>query len=369
MHKDPALDLVGWFTLTPLTGPTPALIPLHNQFLSHNEAALLLAFHLSELSNSDSPSGVSAKLPLTVYETVQELEHAGGTEQAENMASAMQIDGEEAIPFRLRSAHYSIETGETEMIGINYVAKGGGNASLTSSEAPASKQSRSSSSKLSSSQKLRGRNVLNGSTGSTDDSTQQNAAQAETRDDLVLNPSEADLVASLGTRLNSVRMLASRIELIQRFLSALPPTILSDPKFADQHLQEKELFHVRSIAALLKQLFLLTPSTPTSILDVPTPASSAPATPQYTILSASLAQTNDTTLVDMLSNLTNTLQATSEMGRNFATIDSARHQARSKKGVGAGGFGGNGFGALNSGSNANLLDEGYDGDVATPFFS
>lgn len=48
----------------------------------------------------------------------------------------MQIDGEEQFSnIRFRELPYSVETGEAEMISVDYVARGGGNA--TAVEAPA----------------------------------------------------------------------------------------------------------------------------------------------------------------------------------------------------------------------------------------
>lgn len=86
---------------------------------------MFLAFHPSLLN-----SAVGAKLPLTIYETAYEGENAGEGDKA------MQIDGEEHISnIRFRELPYSVETGEAEMISVDYVARGGGNA--TAVEAPA----------------------------------------------------------------------------------------------------------------------------------------------------------------------------------------------------------------------------------------
>lgn len=43
----------------------------------------------------------------------------------------MQVDGEEqALSIRFRELPYSIETGDAEMIGVDFVARGGGNATV-----------------------------------------------------------------------------------------------------------------------------------------------------------------------------------------------------------------------------------------------
>src|SRR2546421_7477230 len=121
VHKIPALELVGWFTLCPETGPTAALMPIQNQVTRFcNESALLLAFHPSTISNSNA-LGSNGKLPLTVYETTIESDHGKGE-------GAMQVDSEDNTTIKFRPVPYTIETDETEMIAIDYVAKGAGSA-------------------------------------------------------------------------------------------------------------------------------------------------------------------------------------------------------------------------------------------------
>lgn len=121
VHKSPALDLVGWFTVTPTSGPSPVQLPIHEQILrDHNETALLLAFHSSELKNTSSTVG---KLPITVYESVYE----GDT--ADDGDKSMQIDDQHKdMTLKFRPVPYSVETGEAEMISVDSVATSGGTA-------------------------------------------------------------------------------------------------------------------------------------------------------------------------------------------------------------------------------------------------
>jgi COP9 signalosome complex subunit 6 len=86
----------------------------------YNESALFLAFHPSQLGQV-SESG--AKLPLTIYESIFEGDNAVDADRA------MQLDGEEqGIHIRFRALPYSIETSDAEMISVDFVARGGGNA-------------------------------------------------------------------------------------------------------------------------------------------------------------------------------------------------------------------------------------------------
>lgn len=117
----PALDLFGWFTVIPPSGPESAQLPIHHQILrDYNETALLLGFHPSSIAETSATRG---KLPLTIYESVYEGEKASDGDKS------MQIDGQEpSLTIKFRELPYSIETGEAEMISVDFVARGGGNA-------------------------------------------------------------------------------------------------------------------------------------------------------------------------------------------------------------------------------------------------
>ena len=124
VHLAPALELVGWFTTTPVTGPEGVHVPIHQQILhTYNETAVLLAFHPSSVLEG---AAVGGKLPLTIYESMYE----------NNEGQGMEIDGAEApLELKFRELPYSVETGEAEMIGVDFVARGGGNATAIESAA------------------------------------------------------------------------------------------------------------------------------------------------------------------------------------------------------------------------------------------
>ena len=118
VHQAPVLELLGWFTTTAVTGPEIVHLGVHKQILrSYNETAVLLAFHPSSVLEG----AVGGKLPLTIYESVQESSEIGDR--------SMEIDGQEAqLDLKFRELPYSVETGEAEMISVDFVARGGGNA-------------------------------------------------------------------------------------------------------------------------------------------------------------------------------------------------------------------------------------------------
>ena len=123
VHQDPPLELMGWFTLTPVTGPEALHVPIHEQILKLNETAVLLAFHPSGVLEG---AAVGAKLPLTIYESLYESGEAGDRN--------MDIDGQDSqLDIRFRELPYSVETGEAEMISVDAVARGASNATAEDS--------------------------------------------------------------------------------------------------------------------------------------------------------------------------------------------------------------------------------------------
>jgi COP9 signalosome complex subunit 6 len=128
VHKQPALDLVGWFTLGPRSGPAPHVLPIHTRISElYTEAPLLVLFHPQDAFSEATAAG---KLPLTLYEPI-----------SENVASdpndkAMDIDGAvKAKSTKFKELVYTIETGEAEMISVDFVARGGGNATAVEGSA------------------------------------------------------------------------------------------------------------------------------------------------------------------------------------------------------------------------------------------
>ena len=115
------MELVGWFTTAPASGPESVHVPIHQQVLhTFNETAVLLAFHPSSVLQGVTVGG---KLPLTIYESVYESGESG------DRNSSMEIDGAETpLDLKFRELPYGVETGEAEMISVDFVARGGGNA-------------------------------------------------------------------------------------------------------------------------------------------------------------------------------------------------------------------------------------------------
>jgi COP9 signalosome complex subunit 6 len=155
VHKDPPLELMGWWTLAPRSGPPQEIMGIHRYIMeNYNESALLLAFHPDAVKQSDASGGSApgVKLPLTIYESVYE------SNKSEGDADKMQVEGEaatgESLQLRLREMPYDIATGEAEMIGVDFVARGGGNATAINDQFASAHGSKEASGK--------GKEVVNG---------------------------------------------------------------------------------------------------------------------------------------------------------------------------------------------------------------
>ncbi|KAJ5512386.1 JAB1/Mov34/MPN/PAD-1 [Penicillium fimorum] len=278
VHKDPPLDLVGWWSTAPSTGPNDAHLPLHRQILQdYNESAVFLAFHPSQLQDSGSNGG---KLPLTVYESV----HEGQT--APDASKDMQVDGEEAVPnIKFRELPYSVETGESEMIGIDTIVQASGTASLNATQEPTKRAQQT-------------------------EQTESNKQSSQVE----LSQEEEELIASLSTRLNAVRTLESRVSLIKSYLSSLSEADFSSDRSKDNTSTTK-LSHpiLRNINSLLSHLSILSPSE------------------QSTFSTEVLSQSNDVLLISLLGQLGDNVKAMRELGRKSAVVQTARHVATARK--------------------------------------
>jgi COP9 signalosome complex subunit 6 len=92
VHKSPALELVGWFTIAPTSGPQPHHLPIHQQILhTYNESAVLLAFHPSVLLTMQQPVENYLSPSTSVFEGESPAGQAGGDGD-----KAMQMEGQEA---------------------------------------------------------------------------------------------------------------------------------------------------------------------------------------------------------------------------------------------------------------------------------
>jgi len=188
---------------------------------------------------------------------------------------------------------------------VDFVARGGGNAmAVEGTDKP----------KLGGIQQENGKKQTNMAKQS---SREGGETEAETS---ALSREDEDVIASLTTRLNAVKTLQSRINLLKSYLSSLPPSSI-DPSAtttsdgtSSTHPQIA-LSHpvLRNISALLSSLNLLTPQDPSTFAI------------EY------LSQENDVILVSLLGQLGRSIQEIRDLSQKVAIIQKMRHSKTQSK--------------------------------------
>lgn len=296
VHKDRRLDLVGWYTLLPPSGPSPTILPIHSQMLEgFNESAVLLGFHPEEVLKSS----VGGKLPLTIYESNYEVDDSKAEQDGEDKTMD---DGEATLKLRFRELTYSVETEETEMISMNYVATGGRTAA-----AAAAKEERPSRS-IESNGKGKRRLVEN-----KDD---YGMYELPTEDLTLLTRAEDETIASLTTKVNAIKMLHSRIQLLTAYLEKLPPSYVNGETTEtgadsmDTDFITPSLPVLRQIQALVSRLDLVIPSDRDSFEN------------------EVLHETNDVNVIGLLNTIMQSVDQARDVGKKFGVVESYKSSSR-----------------------------------------
>ncbi|KAI0598303.1 COP9 signalosome complex subunit 6 [Biscogniauxia sp. FL1348] len=291
IHKSPQLDLVGWYTLLPKSGPTPSILPIHSWILSeHNESSLLLGFHPEEAVDHSA----SSRLPLTIYESNYEVDEPK-PDQGEDKEMR---DGEPPLKLKFRELPYSVETGEAEMISMDFVARGAGNATAIQPR----EQKKPMGSAIDSDPKGKRRaDVL--------DRVEKDVGAEEH----ALSREDEEMIAALTAKANSIKMLQSRINLLATYLERLPPSYLSgETTVAPPGGQHSTPSHtiLRSIQALVNRLSLIVPS-------------AAEAYAQEM-----LSEANDVHLMELLNDVMQSVSEARSVGKKFSVVEGAKSHSR-----------------------------------------
>ncbi|KAI1763731.1 hypothetical protein GGR53DRAFT_467010 [Hypoxylon sp. FL1150] len=292
MHKSPQLDLVGWYTVLPKSGPTPSILPIHSWILSeHNESSLLLAFHPEEAVQRAAGS----KLPLTVYESNYEADEP----KAEQGEDKEMQDGDPPLKLKFRELPYSVETGEAEMISMDFVARGAGNATVVEPR----EQKRAAAK----------------SVAETDPKGKQPVKAPETQgkdhdlQELVLSREDEEMIAALTAKANAIKMLQSRVDLLSTYLERLPPSYLSPNNATNlapgQHTTPSHAI-LRSIQALVNRLSLLVPAD----------------TKAYE--QEMLSEANDVQLMELLNDVMHSVTEARDVGRKYGIVENAKGHSK-----------------------------------------
>ncbi|WPH02966.1 Hypothetical protein R9X50_00583800 [Acrodontium crateriforme] len=278
VHKVPALDLVALFMIAPVDGPQAAHVPVMTQVqrLASTDSLMLLLFHPEMV---DALQG--GRLPISLFESVQELEG-------------------EKMSLRFRELTFEVETGEAEMIGVDFVAKGGGNATSVAKNSSVKGEAGSSQA-----QKV---------------SKGKSKAKEKDEDDMdgsgsfvsVLSPEDEELIATLTAKANAIKMLNQRINLIRSYLTSLPASYLSDSSSTQTPAENTNYRLLRSVKAMLSRLPLLASPIPDS--DTLTKQDTS------NIKTAADQEKQDVHLTSLLAALTRSVAEAQAMGSKFAIV-------------------------------------------------
>ncbi|KAL6704868.1 hypothetical protein ACN47E_007551 [Coniothyrium glycines] len=332
VHKQPQLDIVGWFTLGPTSGPEPHILPIQSHISDlYTESPLLVLFHPEDAISEATAAG---KLPLTVYEAISVNTRSDPNDKA------MDIDGVvQAKSTKFRELVYSIETGEAEMISVDFVARGGGNATAVegSTNAQGSKVDTGKVDDVSGKRTTRGKQKEK-------EQEKEKEKDAHIDESAILTAEDDEILSTLTAKMNAIRMLGRRILLLRAYLDTLPPSYLSDPLLPVNSTataqQPLPLDHtvLRSISAMLARINILAP----------------PDSGAFTL--ESQQEASDVQLVNLLSSITNSVSAAKEFGRKSSIVEHAKTSNKNRMGMpgmmggyGTGGGDGNFFGAVMGG--------------------
>lgn len=248
---------------------------------------------------------VGGKLPLTIYESNYEVDDA----KAENDGEDKKMeDGDTVLKLKFREVPYSVETDETEMISMNYVASGGGNAAA-SAPASTAKDERPARS-IESNGKGKRRLVESEVDGKKDEPLDDAA---------VLTREEDEMLASLTAKANAIKMLHSRIQLITTYLERLPPSFTSrasqeESMDTDSNTTTPSLNVLRQIQALISRLDLVIPSD------------------KEAFEKEVQSETNNVHLVGLLNSIMQGVNQARDVGKKFHAIESGKHAAARRGG-------------------------------------
>lgn len=284
MHKDRTLDLVGWFTVNPRTGPGNHVLPIHNQILSYNESAVLLGFHREEVGEES----VGGKLPFTVYETAYEVDGAAKDTTTEGEDKEMK-DGDSQLKLKFRELPFTVETHEAEMIGMTSVAGAAANA--------ASERVQEELLKLD----VQGR----GKGKAKEAANQDEGVDPET---VALSKEDEEMISALTTKANAIKMLQARIDLIIKYLQKLPPPYMDEVNTevaAGDHTEPSQTL-LRLVQALVHRLNIVEPSDAKAFQE------------------ELLSEENDVSTIQLLTELMNRAGDTRDIGKKFHAIETEK---------------------------------------------
>lgn len=309
VHKSPALDLVGWYSLVPKTGPSTLHLPIHRQISALNESAVLLGFHIEDMLAPSSGD----PLPITIYESNMEAEDS---KEAEGEDQEMK-DAEAAakMVLRFRKLPYATDTGEAEMIAMQFIREGGANATIDNTEKHILEQF---DKKIAVDDgKGKRRAVAYDESSKSKKDASSSTEPPASNPDANLSRAEAEYMSALQAKYNAIKMMKSRLALVITYLQNLPSDFTSGTQTtaeAAELARASSGQHTIPSNNILRHIQALVVNA-----DLVAPAE------QATLEREIQRETNDVTLISMVSDLVSTMNEAREAGKKFQIVESARH--------------------------------------------
>lgn len=322
VHKVPALDLVGWYSLVPKTGPSALHLPIHRQISAYNESAVLLGFHIEDMLSPASGD----PLPITIYESNME---ADDSREAEGEDKEMK-DAEAAtkMVLRFRKLPYTTDTGEAEMIAMQFIREGGANATVDSTEKHILEQFDKKIAVDDGKGKRRAVSYEE-SSKSKKDAPATATEQPVANPDVNLTRAEAEYMSALQAKYNAIKMMKSRLSLVITYLQRLPPDFtqgkLTTSEAADL-ARASNGNHTTPSNTILRHIQALVTNA-----DLVAPAE------QATLEREIQRETNDVNLISMISDLVSSVNEVRETGKKFHVVEQVRHTRQARAGGSGGG--------------------------------
>ncbi|KAK3996137.1 hypothetical protein QBC44DRAFT_158127 [Cladorrhinum sp. PSN332] len=302
VHKSPALDLVGWYSLAPKSGPLPLHLPIHRQITALNDSAVFVGFHIEDMV---SPTA-GDPLPVTIYES--NLEAEGEDKEMKDSENPTRM-----VP-RFRKLPYTIETGEAEMIAMQFIREGGANAS--SSEPTILDQF---DKKIAVDDgKGKRRAVAAKDRKGKGKQKEEAPVEAVNSPDANLTKIETEYMSALQGKANALKMLKARLNLIITYLARLPPAFTTGNETIAQAAEAARASGgqytvpvnniLRHINALVTNIELVAPA--------------------EHLRKEILQETNDVNLIALVADLLTSADEVREVGRKAALVEQYRQSGR-----------------------------------------
>lgn len=239
---------------------------------------------------------------MTIYESNYEHDEPRTDQDGEDKKME---DRDIELKLKFREVPYSVETGDAEMISMDFVARGSKNATAVEARRAPSAPA------VESDVKGKKRKVEQG-----DKKTEAEKDSEMDQDEVVLSSEEEEMIAALTAKANAIKMLHSRIQLIITYLEQLPPSIKAGETLANEPLTEGGSYTrpshsiLRSIQALVNRLDLIVPS------DI------------EAFEKEMLREQNDVNLISLLNDVTQSLKEARDVGRKFGVVENSKASSK-----------------------------------------